>query len=210
MLQPSTSYPISSDVSERLCEKSPRVVRTIAFIGCVARMTSSKRSYTKEGWKDSTKSDKNQTDSELRMAERMAVTDKVQALIFYVAARLPDNLAEEFLEIGATGDEFAVLQFVGNKDTSAVLEERIAHCYSWSNLRADESFADFVRANDDSRIWNFGLLENLWNRYNLASSLDKLDSQAAPMAEDLGQMSDEEIEKTLTEARKVRAGNQSC
>ena len=97
---------------------------------------------------------------------------------------------------------------VGNEDISTILEEGIAHCYFWSNPRADESFFDFVRANDDGRIWNFGLLENLWNRYNLASSLDKLDSQAAPTAEGLGQMSDEEIEKTLTEARKLRARNQ--
>src|ERR1700687_351140 len=51
-LQLWTSYPISSNVSERLGEKSPRFGRTIAFIGCVARMTSSKWSYTKEGWKD--------------------------------------------------------------------------------------------------------------------------------------------------------------
>ena len=80
--------------------------------------------------------------------------------------------------------------------------------FYWSNPRATESFFDFVRANDDGRIWNFGLLENLWNRYNLASSLDKLDSQAAPTPEDFDAMSDEEIEKTLTEARKLRARNQ--
>jgi hypothetical protein len=42
----------------RLDEKSPRFERTIAFIGLVARIANSKWNYTKEGWKDWTKSEK--------------------------------------------------------------------------------------------------------------------------------------------------------
>lgn len=147
---------------------------------------------------------KNLTDSELRMAERMAVTDKVPALIFYVAARLPDNLAEKFLEIGATGSEFAVLQFVGNQDISEILEEGIAHCYFWSNPRADEAFFDFVRANDDGRIWNFGLLENLWTRFNTASAVDKLDPHDTPTPEEMDNLSDEQVSDLLTRTRRLK------
>ncbi len=45
---------------------------------------------------------KNLTDSELRMAERMAVTNRLDAFVFYVQSRLPDDLAEKFLELGAS------------------------------------------------------------------------------------------------------------
>lgn len=51
-------------------------------------------------------------------------------------------------------------------------------------------------------------MDSLWTRYQVSSSVEKLDAQDAPTAEDLEQMSDSEIEETLAEARRLRARNQ--
>jgi hypothetical protein len=148
------------------------------------------------------------SEDEERMIERMAVTNRLQAFVFYVQARLPENLANRFLELGAAGDDLGIQTFAAAAKVSEIIEEGVAHCFYWSCPRANESFFTFVRDNDDGRLWTFNLLDHLWTRYNLASSIDKLDSQAAPTAEDLDAMSDGEIERTLTEARKLRARNQ--
>jgi hypothetical protein len=148
------------------------------------------------------------SENEERMIERMAVTNRLQAFVFYIQARLPDDLANRFLELGEAGDELGIQKFASDEKISEIVEEGVAHCYFWSNPRANESFFSFVRESDDGRLWTFSLLDNLWARYNFASSIDKLDSQAPPTAEELDQLSDEEIERRLTEARKLRAKNQ--
>jgi hypothetical protein len=151
---------------------------------------------------------KNLSENEERMIERMSVANRVQAFVFYMQARLPDELAERFLRIGATGDDLAILRFAANENISSIAEEAVAHCFYWSNPRATGEFFDWVRANDDGRMWTFALRDSLWARYQVASAVDRLDAQDVPTQQDLDQMSDDEIEKTLTEARKLRARNQ--
>lgn len=154
---------------------------------------------------------KNLTDADLRIAERMAAAPngQFQALVFYVAARLPDELSEESLRIGASGDDMEIFKFASDEGVSEIIQEAIACVFHWTHVGADEKFFDYVRANDDGKIWNFGLLSNLWTRYQVASTVEKLDAQDAPTAEDLDQLSDEEIEKTLAEARRLRARTQA-
>ena len=147
------------------------------------------------------------TENEQRMCERMSTTNKIQALVFYVAARLPENLAEKFLQIGATGDDLAILRFVTDADVSAILEEASAHVFYWSNHRANEAFFDWVRANDDGRTWSLAFLEHCWNQYNLDTSIDRLGNEPPPTPEDFEPMSDSEIEKLLTDTRRLRAKN---
>ena len=141
---------------------------------------------------------KNLTDAELRIAERMAAAPngQFQSLVFYVAARLPDDLAEEFLRIGASGDDMAIFNFTSDEGVSEIVQEGVACVFHWTHVGADEAFFDYVRAHDDGKIWNFPLLETLLTRYQVASSVEKLDAQDAPTDEELEQLSDEEIEKT--------------
>src|ERR1700688_204571 len=87
-------------------------------------------------------------------------------------ARLPDELAESFLQTGATGDDLAILRFAADENISSIAEEAVAHCFYWSNPRASDKFFDWVRANDDGRMWTFALLDYLWNRYRLAPPLN--------------------------------------
>jgi len=99
------------------------------------------------------------TDNERRMCERMAVTDRVSAFVFYIQARLPEYLADEFLQLGAAGDELAIQRFGADEKISGIAEEACAHVFYWHNPRADESFFDYARANDTadepglSRFW---------------------------------------------------------
>jgi hypothetical protein len=57
-------------------------------------------------------------------------------------------------------------------------------------------------------MWTFALLDSLWQRYIVTASIDRLGAEPQPTPEDLDAMSDQEIEETLTEARKLRARNQ--
>jgi hypothetical protein len=154
---------------------------------------------------------KNLTDSELRIAERMAAAPngQFQSLVFYVAARLPDDPSEEFLRIGSSGDDMAIFKFTSDEGVSEIVQEGIACVFHWTHVGADEAFYDYVRSHDDGKIWNFPLLESLWRKYNVSASLGKItQAEPTPTAEDLEAMSDEEIDKTLTEARRLRARNQ--
>jgi hypothetical protein len=148
------------------------------------------------------------TDNELRMVERLAIQDRVAAFIFHLQSRLPDELADKFLELGARGSELMILQFAADEKISEIAEEAVAHSFYFSTPRASENFFDWVRANDGGRMWTFALLDSLWNQFNLNASIDRLGAEPPPTAEDFDAMSDEDIEKTLTEARKLRARNQ--
>jgi hypothetical protein len=151
---------------------------------------------------------KNLTDNELRMVERLAIQDRVAAFIFHLQSRLPDDLAEKFLELGAQGNELMILQFAADERVSELAEEAVAHSFYFSTPRASENFFDWVRANDGGRMWTFALLDSLWNQFNLNASIDRLRAEPQPTPEDLDALSDKEIEETLTEARKLRARNQ--
>ena len=154
---------------------------------------------------------RNLTDHELRLCERAAAVDPLQALVLYVANRLPTELSEEFLRIGAAGEDLKLLEFAADENISEILQEGIAHVFYWSHVGADEKFFDYVRANDDGRIWSLSLLESLWNRYRVSSSLEKITQARAepqPTPEDLEQLSDTEIESLLAESRRLRANNQ--
>jgi hypothetical protein len=148
------------------------------------------------------------TDNELRMCERMAVGNRLEAFIFYLQARLPDEVAEKFLTLGAQGDELAILRLAADQQISEIAEEAVSHAFWWSTPRATEQFFNFVRENDGGRTWTFALLDSLWAQYNVSNSIKRLAEPQSPTVEDLDSMSDEEIERTLTEARRLRARNQ--
>jgi hypothetical protein len=132
----------------------------------------------------------------------MAVSNRIQA--FYMQARLPDELAESFLQTGATGDDLAILRFAADETISSIAEEAVAHCFYWSNPRASEKFFDWVRANDDGRMWTFALLDYLWNRYQAGSAIERLAKEDPPTAEGLENLSDEQVSDLLTRTRRLK------
>jgi hypothetical protein len=138
------------------------------------------------------------------MIERMSVANRVQAFVFYMQARLPDELAERFLQIGATGDDLAILRFAADENISSIAEEAVAHCFYWSNPRATGEFFDWVRANDDGRMWTFALLDSLWQQYTVSSSINRLTQEDAPTAEELDGLSDEQVSDLLTRTRRLK------
>jgi hypothetical protein len=146
------------------------------------------------------------TENERRTCERMAVSNRLNALVFYIQCRLQEDLSDRFLQLGAGGDELAILNFAADEKISEIVEEAVANVYYFNNIRADENFFDWVRAHDDGRMWTLTLLDTLFAKYSVETTLDKLDTQDGPTAEDLDQMSDAEIEQTLLAARKLRAG----
>ena len=149
---------------------------------------------------------RNLTDNERRMCERMAVGNRLNALVFYIQCRLPEDLADRFVQLGAAGDELAIQNFAADEKISEIVEEAVANVYYFNNIRADGNFFDWVRQHDDGRMWTLTLLDTLFAKYSVATALDKLDAQDAPTLEDLDAMSDEEVERTLLESRKLRAG----
>jgi hypothetical protein len=148
------------------------------------------------------------SDNEERMIERMAATNRLQAFVFYIQSRLPEELANQFLALGEAGDELGIQKFAADEKISEIVEEAAACSFLWNNPRATEEFFEWVRNNDGGRLWRLVLLDSLWTRYQVSSSVEKLDAQDAPTSEDLEQMSDSEIEETLAEARRLRARNQ--
>jgi hypothetical protein len=75
------------------------------------------------------------SENEERMCARMAVSNRIQAFVFYMQARLPHELPESFLQI-VTGDDLAILRFAADENISSIAEEAVAHCFYWSNSRA--------------------------------------------------------------------------
>ena len=148
------------------------------------------------------------SEDEERMIERMSVTNRLQAFVFYIQARLPEDLANRFLELGAAGDDLGIQTLASHEKISEIVEEGVAYAFYWNNTRATEEFFDWVRSNDGGRLWSFNLLDSLWNQYNVSASINRLGAEQRPTAEELDAMSDEEIEKTLNEARKIRAKSQ--
>jgi hypothetical protein len=145
------------------------------------------------------------------MCERMAVTDRVSAFVFYIQARLPEYLADEFLQLGAAGDELAIQKFGADKKISEIAEEACANVFYWNNPKATEDFFEYVRVHDGGRLWVFPLLDDLWNQYRVGSAVNKLARQGEPTAEEVvaaaENMTDEELAATFAEARKLRSRN---
>jgi hypothetical protein len=148
------------------------------------------------------------SEDEERMIERMAVSNRLQAFVFYIQARLPEDLANRFLELGAAGDDIGIQRFAADEKISEIVEEACAFTFFWNNQRASEEFFAWLRDNDGGRLWSFPLLDSSFAKYQVASAVDRLNTHDAPTQEDLDQMSDQEIETTLIEARKLRARNQ--
>ena len=148
------------------------------------------------------------TDNERRMCERMAVTDRVNAFVFYIQARLPDHLADEFLQLGAAGDDLAIQRFGADEKISEIAEEACAHVFYWNNPKASEDFFEYARAHDGGRTWVFPLLDSLWTQYQTRSAIDRLDPNeptAEEIVADAENMTDEELAAMLTEARRLRS-----
>jgi hypothetical protein len=101
---------------------------------------------------------RNLTDNERRTCERMAVSNRLNALVFYIQCRLPEDLSDRFLQLGAAGDELAILNFAADEKISEIVEEAVANVYYFNNIRSDENFFDWVRAHDDGRMWTLTLL----------------------------------------------------
>jgi hypothetical protein len=90
---------------------------------------------------------KNLSDNELRMIERMAVTNRLQAFVFYIQARLPDALANRFLELNAAGDELGIQRFAAQEKISEIVEDGVFQTFRWNNRpSAPKSMALGLRA----------------------------------------------------------------
>jgi hypothetical protein len=148
------------------------------------------------------------SEDEERMIERMAVSNRLQAFVFYIQARLPEDLANRFLELGVAGDDLGIQKFASDEKVSEIIEEGVAYTFYWNNPRATEDFFEYARSNDGGWLWTFALLDSLYQRYSVTASLDRLAQEPQATAEDLDQLPDEEIEKLLTESRRLRAKNQ--
>jgi hypothetical protein len=72
--------------------------------------------------------------------ERRALSNRLNALVFYIQCRLPEDLAERFLQLGADGDEQAILNFAADEKISEVVEEAVANVYYFANSRCTEDF----------------------------------------------------------------------
>jgi hypothetical protein len=72
------------------------------------------------------------------------------------------------------------------------------------NPRATENFFDWVRANDDGRMWTFALLDSLWQQYTVSSSINRLTQEDSPTAEELDGLSDEQVSDLLTRTRRLK------
>ncbi len=69
------------------------------------------------------------TDKERRICERLCVRDRNAAFVFYIQARLPEYLANEFLELGSAGDELGIQKFGADERISEIAEEAVANCF---------------------------------------------------------------------------------
>jgi hypothetical protein len=89
---------------------------------------------------------------------------------------------------------------------SSLAEDGVANSYYWSNPRATVQFFDFVRANDEGRLWTFTLLDSLWLRYNRSAGIDRLGPQApeAPTEAQLNELSDDGVADLLTRTRRLK------
>lgn len=148
------------------------------------------------------------SEAELRMCERMSVANRLDAFVFYLQARLPDHLADRFLELGASGNELAIQKFAADEQISKIAEEAVAQTFYWSNPRASENFFEWVRANDGERMWTFALLDSLWNQYQTRFAIDCLDPKEPTTEEVVAaaeKMTDDELAAALAEARKLRS-----
>lgn len=121
---------------------------------------------------------------------------------------MPAEMAERFLELGAQGNELAILQFAADEKISEIAEEAVSHAFYWSQPRANGQFFEFVRGHDDGRMWTFALLDSLWQQYNVSTSVDRLAQEPSPTPEDFDKMSDSEIDNLLTKTQQLRLKNQ--
>jgi hypothetical protein len=144
------------------------------------------------------------SENEMRMFESVAATNRLSALVLFIQARLPDEMADKFLSLGATGDEFAIQQFAADEKISSVIEEAISYCWYWANTKAKGDFFDYVRKHDDGRLWSFLLLDSLWNQYQTSSAIDRLAQEDPPTPEELDGLSDEQVSDLLTRTRRLK------
>jgi hypothetical protein len=103
------------------------------------------------------------------ICERLACSDRNAAFIFSLQERLPEDIADRFLEMGAAGNEIGVHALAAEEKISAIAEEAVMHAFHFSKPRCTEEFFDYVRAHDGNRTWTFALLDALWTEYQVTS-----------------------------------------
>lgn len=144
------------------------------------------------------------TENEMRMCERMSINNRNEALVFYIAARLPDALADRFLQLGNKGDELSILHFAADEKISEIAEEAVAYCFYWNNTRANDAFFTWVKANDDGRMWTFALLDTLWEQYQQGAIGVQNQPSQKDVEREAESMSDAELASVIAEARKLQ------
>ena len=65
-------------------------------------------------------------------------------------------------------------------------------------------FFDYVRLDDDGRLWSFTLLDSPWNEYRTSSAINRLAQEDPPTAEELDSLSDEQVSELLTRTRRLK------
>ena len=150
---------------------------------------------------------KDLSDEQIRICQRLACGDRNAAFVYYLQARVPGDLADQFLQLGADGNSLGIQTLAAQEDISAVAEEGVMNAFHWANPRCTEDFFDYVRVNDGDRVWTFALLDSLWNQYQLGNAIHSLDRNEPTTEEVVAAaeaMSDEDLAATLAEARKLR------
>jgi hypothetical protein len=148
------------------------------------------------------------SDEQIRICERLACTDRNAGFAFYLQARLPEEIADRFLELGAAGDEMGIHALAAQERISQIAEEAVMNAFHFANPRCTEDFFDYVRSHDGNRTWTFNLLDNLWIQYQTSSAIDRLNPNeptAKEIVADAERWSDDELAATLAEARKLRS-----
>jgi hypothetical protein len=149
------------------------------------------------------------SDEQIRICERLACTDRNAAFVYFLQARLPEDIADRFLELGAAGDEMGIHALAAQEVISQIAEEAVMNAFHFANPRCTEEFFDYVRSHDGNRTWTFNLLDNLWLRYQAGSAINHLAHEEQPSAAEVVEaaelMSDEELQATLVAARKLRS-----
>jgi len=144
------------------------------------------------------------TENEMRMCERMSINNRNEALVFYIQARLPDALADRFLQLGNKGDELSIVHFAADEKISEIAEEAVAYCFYWNNTRANDAFFTWVKANDDGRMWTFALLDTLWEQYQQGAIGVQNQPSQKDVEREAESMSDAELASVIAEARKLQ------
>jgi hypothetical protein len=150
------------------------------------------------------------TEPQRIMVERLAASDRQQAMILYVKYRLPEEMQFDFqwsLDVAeAQNDPTGVLEFVSDPKVNAVVEEAVLQTYLWSNPRAGSDFEQYVFENRGGRLITLSLLDVLWKRYSTRGAVNLLtqEQEPSPSEADLDDLSDEQVQVLLQDSKRLR------